>query len=55
MLTEAQQDELYALLERADEIAYTDGVDSEEYQEAYAALLAKQAEYGVSEEISEGP
>lgn len=52
-MTESQRDELDNLLLRLDEISFTEGVDSEEYQELEKRLDAKRKEYGALDVISE--
>lgn len=51
-MTEQQRDELSTLLQRLDEVSMTEGVDSEEYEEAERTYDAKRKEYGVIDIIS---
>lgn len=52
-MTESQRDELDQLLSRLDELSFTEGVDSEEYEEAQRQLQALQKEYDAFDVISE--
>jgi hypothetical protein len=51
-MTESQRDEISTLLQRFDELSYTEGVDSEEYEEVEKQLEAKRREYNALDIIS---
>ena len=52
-MTESEREELDNLLSRLDELSFTEGVDSEEYEEVEKELESKSKLYGGLDVISE--
>lgn len=48
-----KEEEISQLLQRLDELSFTEGVDSQDYQETLAKLGLKQKEHGLYEEVSD--